>query len=275
MGCGLLLFLFIMGGVIWAALFSPSNKQTTTSTQIILWSGEEEDDVVPLSMLQKGAHIRAYGTSDDEEWERISEYTDGTSQAEWVLFDHITDASVKETRYVSARKLNVRAAPTTEAETREPLEQGEEVTIFETTPDGWARISPLEGVPGDRTARWVFTEYLSPERVKPPKPAPAPKPAPTKREVSVLDVISGACRGLIDQGIVIECDYDINMTTANWVVVRGHVSVSEAGPVCQAVVTGMRRLAEKFKAKALGEWQVRVYTPFTGDHPVATCWLYR
>lgn len=147
--------------------------------------------------------------------------------------------------------------------------------IFEVTLDGWMRISKQEGVPGKRTADWVFAKHLSSEPVEPPKPSPTPKPTPAKREVSVLDVIGGACRGLIDQGIVTECYYDINMTTANWVVVRGHVSVSEAGPVCQAVVTGMRRLAEKFKVKALGEWQVRVYTPFTGDHPIATCWMYR
>lgn len=170
LGCGTLLMLLIGSCAIWAIVTPPSSKQTTAATQVVLWSGEDSASVTPLSTLQKGAHIKAYDTSDDEKWVRISEYAEATSQAEWIRADHIANASPKETMYVSARRLNVRTRPTTEAETNEQLEQGDEVTIFEVTPGGWARISSLEGMPGKRTADWVFAKHLSSDPVEPPKP---------------------------------------------------------------------------------------------------------
>lgn len=286
-GCGTVLFFFIVFCIVWASFFAPSNKQTTTVTQIVLWSGEEEDSFVPLSTLQEGAHIETYETSDNEEWVRISEYTERPSkeqsykksQAEWVRADHVTDASSKETRYVSARKLNVRISPTTEADTKEQLEQGEEVEIFEVTPDGWVRISKQKGVPGERTADWVFAKHLSPEPVEPPKPVQTAgkrkAQTPAKQEIYISSVVDAVCGTLIDQGIATECHSALNFTTANWMVVRGHTSVAEASSVCHAVVDGVTKLAKNIGAKARSEWQVRIHTPFTGDHPIATCWMYR
>ena len=279
LGCGTLLLLLIGSCAIWAIFTTPSSKQTTAATQVLLWSGEDGAPVTPLFTLQKGAHIEMYDTSDDEKWVRISEYVEETSQAEWIRADHVADASPRETMYVSARRLNVRIRPTTEAETSEQLEQGDEVTIFEFTPDGWARISSLNGLPGQRTADWVFAQYLSPEPVQPARPvqkaATQKAQKAEKREVYISSVVDAVCGSFIDQGIVTECHSDLNFTTANWMVVRGHVSVAEADSVCRAFVQGVRTAAERVGAKARREWQVRVHTPFTGEHPIATCWMYR
>ena len=283
LGCGgILLILFVGSCTIWNIFFAPASKQskqTTAETQVVLWSGEDGAPLTPLFTLQEGAHIEMYDTSDDEEWVRISGYKAATSQAEWVRADHAADASPRETMYVSARRLNVRIRPSMKAETNEQLEQGDEVTIFEVTPEGWARISSLNGVPGQRTADWVFAQYLSPgpiERARPVQKADTQKAQPAeKQEVYISRVVDVVCGNLIDQGIVTECYSDLNFTTANWMVVRGDVSVVEANSVCHAFVQGVRTLAGKVGAKAHSEWQVRVYTPFTGEHPIATCWMYR
>ena len=279
LGCGTLLMLLIGSCAIWAIVTTPSSKQTTAATQVVLWSGEDGAPVTPLSTLQKGAHIKAYDTSDDEKWVRISEYAEATSQAEWIRADHVADASPEETMYVSARRLNVRARPTTEAETNEQLEQGEEVTIFEITSDGWARISSLEGVPGQRTADWIFAKHLSPDPVEPLKPVQTADKqeaqTPEKQEIYISSVVDAVCGTLIDQGLVTECYSDLNVTTANWMVVRLNISVAEASSLCHGIVRNVTKLAKNVGAKDRREWQVRVYTPFTGEHPIATCWMYR
>ena len=293
-GCGTIILLFIIWGIFFAPS-QPDNKQTTMTTQIVLWSGEEGDSVVPLSTLQEDAHIETYETSDNEEWVRISEYTeqpskehsDKKSQAEWVRADHVTDASSKETMYVSARKLNVRISPTTEAGTKEQLEQGKEVEIFEVTPDGWARISKQKGQPGERTADWVFAKYLSSKPVEPPKPVQTKKDtAPKKQDVPVSDVVYVMCHGIKQKWGAEECYPDLNLSKPNWMVIRIDTSTEGwLGPdwneaelariVCQGAVQGVTSLAKRRGAKAHKEWQVRIHTPFTGDHPIATCWMYR
>lgn len=108
-------------------------------------------------------------------------------------------------------------------------------------------------------------------RVKPPTPAPKPEP-----RVYVATIVDHVCRTLLREQVATECYADRNFfSEAHWMVVYGLFLASEAPTICQRIARSTYDLARKANANPVREWQVRIHTPYTGAHPIATCWMYR
>ena len=54
-------------------------------------------------------------------------------------------------------------------------------------------------------------------------------------------------------------------------VVYGRFQASEVDAICAATAETVAQLATQHQASVLSPWQVRLHTPWTGEHPLATC----
>ena len=117
--------------------------------------------------------------------------------------------------------------------------------------------------------------FSTPKGVQAPTPPPAPAPKPEPR-VYVATVVDHVCQTLLREQVATECYADRNFfSEAHWMVVYGLFLASEAPTICQRIARSTYDLARKADAKPVREWQVRIHTPYTGAHPIATCWMYR
>ena len=174
-------------------------------------------------------------------------------------------------RWVAVDTLNVSSGPTTDATVTRQVTQGETVKVLETTPEGWARIS--SGQP----AEWVFAAHLSRKRVPAPPAPPTPLAPKQKPRVYVAAVVDQVCRILLDETTqVTQCYAETVPSDPSYrMVIHGRFSANGAHVMCQETAREVGALAERLKAKPVLKWRVQVHFPYTGDHPLAACWMYR
>ena len=87
----------------------------------------------------------------------------------------------------------------------------------------------------------------------------------------ITDVVLTVCKLMEPQGLVTECTLDINMFEDNWMVVYGRFQESEVDVMCAVVAETVAKVAAGQNATVLSPWQVRMHTPWTGEHPLAVC----
>ena len=52
------------------------------------------------------------------------------------------------------------------------------------------------------------------------------------------------------------------------------VRIDTTGEEAQKFCSAIRAMVAKTPAKFAGEWKLRIFSPFSGDHPLAVCVLY-
>ncbi len=168
-----------------------------------------------------------------------------------------------QVRWVAVDVLNVRSSPTTDATVTRHVTRGETVKVWEITPEGWARVS--SGQP----AEWVFAEHLSSKRV--------PTPPKQKRRVYVTAVVDQVCRILLTETTqVTQCYTETVPSDPSYrMVIHGQFSANGAQVMCQETAHQVGDLADRLNANPVLPWRVQVHSPYTGDHPLAACWMYR
>jgi hypothetical protein len=85
----------------------------------------------------------------------------------------------------------------------------------------------------------------------------------------LADVIDDAyklCSALEGTGLTTECEVKGWGSTVD---VRIATSGSEARKICSGVVDMMAKQTRSFK----GKWKLQIFSPYSGDHPIATCTL--
>ena len=107
--------------------------------------------------------------------------------------------------------------------------------------------------------------------------APAAPLVPTpKPRVYVAAVVDQVCRVLLREQVATECYVDMEYASVTHrMVIYGLFGDAEARTICPMLVRQVSDLATRAQAQPAGRWQVRIHTPYTGAHPVATCWMYR
>lgn len=105
-------------------------------------------------------------------------------------------------------------------------------------------------------------------------PAPISKPQP---RVYVTDVVDHVCRILLDETMqVTGCHTEAVPSGPSYrMVIHGRFSAAGAQVMCQETAREVGKLAERLQAHPVLKWRVQVHSPYTGDHPLAACWMYR
>lgn len=110
-----------------------------------------------------------------------------------------------------------------------------------------------------------------PEAEPPPAPAPAPAApvvrTPPKAEKTAYDYAMVICRLYRAAGAT-QCKVHTHWLRESEIEVTIHAAPSQAAADCREVVRAMRAQTGVF---GRGEWQIMVYSPFSGDRPIATC----
>lgn len=109
---------------------------------------------------------------------------------------------------------------------------------------------------------------------KPPAPAaPAVVGQPARSEPSAFDAATTTCAALRNTSTVSECRVNSNILSASTldVTVTSGLMGPKAWADCVLVAEKVRALAPRaFRAS---DWQLRYFSPFSGDRPIATCRL--
>ena len=82
----------------------------------------------------------------------------------------------------------------------------------------------------------------------------------------VFDDAVRLCTAIEKTGMSTEC------TTSGYrqaVDVRFNTNAAEAQKIC----TGLVEVAAKQKLSFAGKWKLRIFSPYSGDHPIAVCTL--
>ena len=58
-------------------------------------------------------------------------------------------------------------------------------------------------------------------------------------------------------------------------VIHGRFSSHGAQVMFQETAREVAALADRLNADPVLPWRVQVHSPYTGDHPLAACWMYR
>src|SRR5688500_7848303 len=86
----------------------------------------------------------------------------------------------------------------------------------------------------------------------------------TPRERTVVDDAFTVCEAMKSTGMVSECSVSgFNRT----IDVRIDTSGTEARKICDQSSAMITAKSPRFR----GEWELRVFSPFSGDHPLASC----
>lgn len=68
---------------------------------------------------------------------------------------------------------------------------------------------------------------------------------------------------------VTECSVGVHMS-GNTIDVRMNTNASQAETLCPGIVAKVSQVTSSF-ATAKRKWHVRIYSPYTGSHPLAVC----
>ena len=83
------------------------------------------------------------------------------------------------------------------------------------------------------------------------------------------DVIGDAyrlCESFENTGVATECDVSVTSRSVDvWIDTTG----TEARKMCAGTVQMLAQHTRSFQ----GRWRLRIFSPFSGDHPIATCRL--
>jgi hypothetical protein len=82
----------------------------------------------------------------------------------------------------------------------------------------------------------------------------------------ITDHALAVCRALTNSGAT-ECELTVFSQAID---VRVNVSAADAPILCKGIVELVRKQTTAFSGS---EWQIRVFSPFSGDHPLAACSL--
>ena len=105
-----------------------------------------------VATAKRGERLRVYAV--EKRWARISP---DDSPGRWVSLDYLSRDKLPAEFYVSAKVLNLRAAPKT-GKVVQRVERGSAVQVY-SVQDGWARLTKSK-----KDARWASLEFLSQTR---------------------------------------------------------------------------------------------------------------
>lgn len=104
-----------------------------------------------------------------------------------------------------------------------------------------------------------------------PKPAPD-RPARTPQEPTVYDVAQTLCDVFLREHLVTQCTVDSNIFSASAIEMTAGFSPDRAIGLCDTVVRLLRAQASNAD-RARGSWEIRIFSPFSGNRPTAFCVL--
>jgi len=82
----------------------------------------------------------------------------------------------------------------------------------------------------------------------------------------VVDDAYKLCSALEDTGLTTECEVKGWGSTVD---VRIATSGGEAMKICSGIVNMMAKQTRSFN----GKWKLQIFSPYSGDHPIASCTL--
>lgn len=88
----------------------------------------------------------------------------------------------------------------------------------------------------------------------------------TNRVVDVIDDAHRVCSAMRNTGLTSECDVKGAGRTVD---VRIDTTGLEAKKICKGAAEEISKMTKRFK----GEWKLRIFSPYSGDHPLAVCAL--
>lgn len=122
-------------------------------------------------------------------------------------------------------------------------------------------------------------KQLPVKKKPPPNPKPtaqattrstAPEPAPAApTEPSAYEYAGLICKALEQSGAT-TCDVNSNVFSTSTIEATLATSPSNAVVTCKELAAIMRSKTRAFEAK---EWKILIFSPFSGNRPIATCRL--
>lgn len=100
------------------------------------------------------------------------------------------------------------------------------------------------------------------------KPQPAPTPAP-QQQPSAYEMAQLACTAFRQAGAS-ECTVDSSVFSTSYINTTIATSPYLAAYTCKDVAATMRQATSAFRGAA---WEIRIYHPFSGQRPIASCQL--
>jgi hypothetical protein len=92
----------------------------------------------------------------------------------------------------------------------------------------------------------------------------ATPPSPT-----VSDNAFKVCEAVKNTGMASECDVNVSISGGSNIDVRVDTNAHEAKNMCLGMVSLLAKKTTGFN----GAWHLRIFSPFSGEHPLATCIL--
>ena len=103
------------------------------------------------------------------------------------------------------------------------------------------------------------------------------QPAPAQERRLVMAVVQEVCKMLLNETTqVTACRAETVASDPSYrMVIHGRFSANGAHVMCQETAREVAALADRLNANPFLPWRVQVHSPYTGDHPLAACWMYR
>lgn len=146
-----------------------------------------------------------------------------------------------------------------------------------TMPNGVTITKNIGDCPADATlVRKPNGDIVRSAPPKPPAKAPPkataaapPPPAAQPAAPSAYDLAQYVCEAFKKVGAS-ECDVDSNVFTTSYINTTLAIAPHQARVTCNDVAATMRQATNAFTARP---WEIRIYSPFSGARPIATCAL--
>lgn len=126
--------------------------------------------------------------------------------------------------------------------------------------------------PADAAQVDASGKVIRPAGVQPPTPAPAPATPPPAAAApagpSAYDAAHVLCDLLRQRGAASECKVDSHILTTSTIDITTNESPRTAWSTCVTMAAELRKAAPDFRAK---NWQIRLFSPFSGARPIASC----
>ena len=102
-------------------------------------------------------------------------------------------------------------------------------------------------------------------------------PAPAQERRLVMDVVQEVCKILLNETTqVTACQAETMASGPHYqMVIHGRFSAHGAQVMCQETAREVSHLANRLNADPVLPWHVHIHTPYTGNHPLVRCRMYR
>lgn len=139
-----------------------------------------------------------------------------------------------------------------------------DATLVRKTNGDVVRSAPLPKPAQPKRPAQAVTAAPRPAAPQAPPPANAARPEPTD-----YDVAQVACKAFRQSGAS-ECTVDTSVFGTSYINTTMAMAPHHALVTCKDVVASLHQATRAFAAR---NWEIRIYSPFSGNRPIASCEL--